>query len=192
MKRVSMFVLAAVLGFAPISHANSEHDTSGDVTVSAQGGAGGHASAESTAVGVGGNASNRTEVDVHNTANQFQEQGQDQGQNQGIDAFNNNKTVVNPDVHVKYDGRTHAESAPESRGMTTGSDTTVCGAVGGASAQTGVFGGGISSESFACLATKHSVYQAAGHSKFDSVVENVAWYFPPFLVLRMVRSAIFN
>lgn len=85
-----------------------------------------------------------------------------------------------------------ASGAPEARGMTTGSDSTVCGAVGGASVQTGVFGGGISSESFACLAHKHSLYQAGNYGNFDLAVENVSWYFPPFLIVRMVRSAVFN
>ncbi len=201
------WVLIAMMAMATPAFADSTHTTTsgGDVTATGgAGGAGGSADADANAVGFGGNASNRTDVDttVHNTAvsgassNQHQGQGQEQGQGQGqetrISAFNGNTTLVNPDVHVKYDGRTHAESAPESRGMTTGSDATVCGAVGGASVQTGIFGGGISSESFACLATKHSVYQGAGHAAFDEAVENVSWYFPPFLVFRMVRSAIFN
>jgi hypothetical protein len=198
MKHVNVYVLAALLGLAGVASANPLADSHDNNSVNATATGGSNRTDVDTSV--------KTDVDVRNSANsgsfsgassnqkQGQLQGQNQGQEQGINAFNGNTTIVNPGLKsdVKYDGRTHAESAPESRGMTTGSDTTVCGAVGGASAQTGIFGGGISSESFACLATKHSVYQAADHSQFDRVVEDVSWYLPPFLVFRMVRSAIFN
>ena len=73
----------------------------------------------------------------------------------------------------------------------TGSDSTICGVVGGASAQSGLIGAGVSSESFACLAHKHQLYQNEAKG-LDSVIEGFSWYFPPFLVTRIVRSAIFN
>ena len=188
------WVIIAMMAMAAPAMADSSHTSGGDVT--ATGGAGGRADSSSVAFG----GSSHVDTDVHNTAvsgassdqKQGQVQGQSQGNNNQIAIGNDSPTVVNPDVHVKYDGRTHAESAPESRGMTTGNDSQVCGAVGGASAQTGVFGGGISSESFACLALKHQLYQDRTSSKLDRVIEGTAWYFPPFVAFRMVRSAVFN
>lgn len=191
MKRVSVFVLAALLGFAQVGRAGDNHDTtSGDVTVTATGGAGGAGGrADSDAVAFGGNASNRNDVDtnvktnvdtdVRNSANsgsfsgassnqkqgqgQFQGQGQssEQGQNQGISAFNGNTTTVEaPDV--KAMGKELAKHASSSAEVRSDSKggDSPCGDSTGLSAQAGLGGAGFATTSETCKAFRLQRLQA--------------------------------
>lgn len=217
MKRVSVFVLAALLGFANVAGAtNPVVDDSIHNSASATGGAGGRADADAVGVGFGGDASNKTNVDtdvntkvntdVRNSANsgsfsgassnQKQGQGQDQGQAQGINAFNGNTTTVEA-PNVKGMGKElakHASSSAEVRSDSKGGDSP-CGDSTGLSAQAGLGGAGFATTSETCKAFRLQRLQATDttgsvSTTLASITYYVGWF--PRTVLHVATFGVLN
>lgn len=178
MKHVSILVLSAVLGFANVSLADSTHTTSGgDVTVTATGGAGGAGGrSDANAIGFGGNASNRTDVDTN-------------VQNANVSGYFVETNVAAPDVKgMGKELQKHASSAAEVRGQSSDGETP-CGDVSGISAQSGIFGGAFAVPSVACQTFRHEKLQDLYGDRASVKAEAVLFWFPGFLV-RLVTYPI--
>lgn len=220
MKHVNVYLLAALLGVASPAFATNNgvgNECQGN-SCGAQGGAGGAGGAgghaDATAVGVGGSASNRTDVDVDASTRssatsgsvsgassrqgqlQGQQQGQEQSNSQGISAFNGNTTTVEaPDVKgMGKELAKHASSAAEVRSDSKGGDSP-CGDSTGLSAQAGLGGAGFATTSETCKAFRLQRLQATDSTGSVSttlagITYYVGWF--PRTVLHVASFGILN
>jgi hypothetical protein len=217
MKHVNVYLLAALLGVASPAFATNNgvgNECQGN-SCGAQGGAGGAGGAgghaDATAVGVGGSASNRTDVDVDASTRssatsvsgassrqgqlQGQQQGQEQSNSQGISAFNGNTTTVEaPDVKgMGKELAKHASSSAEVRSDSKGGDSP-CGDSTGLSAQAGLGGAGFATTSETCKAFRLQRLQATDNGSVSTTLAQITYFvgFPFRLVLHVASFGVLN
>lgn len=201
MKRVNVFVIAALLGFANVAGAtnpvvdDSIHNsaTGGSATAN-----GGRSDSDATAV-------NQTDVDVRNSANsgsfsgassnQKQSQGQGQDQAQGISAFNGNTTTVEaPDVKgMGKELAKHASSAAEVRSDSKTGDSP-CGDSTGLSAQAGLGGAGFATTSETCKAFRLQRLEAGDPAAVSTTLAEITYFvgWLPRTVLHVASFGVLN